>query len=89
MLVSVLVSILLPVTVLAAPGQRDLVAEEVSEARMAVRETKYNCAIVNVSTKVNCRKHPSASAEVITSFTGGSKHDFICLSRGDCIDGNW
>lgn len=103
MLVSTLATLLLPVMgVLAVPARRIPDAAPVTEAipksRMAIREAEEvglakraleNCAIVNVSTYVNCRYHATTSSDVITTFTNGGKHDFTCYAEGDCVNGNW
>jgi hypothetical protein len=103
MLVSTLTAFLLPIMgVLAVPARRGPGAAPVTEAipksRMAIREaeevglakrTLEVCAIVNVSTHVNCRYHANTSSDIITTFTNGGKHDFTCYAEGECVNGNW
>ena len=69
---------------------RDAAAEKVG----LIKRAELNCEIVNVVTVVDCHYWPThastwqgADNYVVTSFAGGTKHDFDCYLDGQTVGG--
>lgn len=79
-----LLSLLTPTLLLASPTPVTTPSN-----RLMIRNNLLTCAIVNVSTYVNCREDPNSSSASKGKYKDGSKHNFGCYAIGQCVDGNW
>ena len=63
--------------------------EEGESAGLVPRKSTQTCKIVGDAGYVNCRYQPTTDAGALVMFKKGSKHDFSCWKKGECIGGNW